>query len=201
MTRPTKHPKTGIYRLRKQIPASLQDIAAQMFGVRGEFIINFNTKDADEARQRAPAEIARRDERMNLLRTAATSEGTRLTLKQVHGLAGAFYRKEEAKWADDPGNGLLYVLSTGCQWRYVPKDLPPKSTLYGYFDLWTYHGVTDRIHHALYLQCRERVEREASPTACIIDSQSVKSAEKGGPALIRTATMQARKSRARSDIS
>ena len=98
-------------------------------------------------------------------------------------------------------NGLLYVLSTGCQWRYVPKDLPPKSTLYGYFDLWTYHGVIDRIHHTLYLQCRERVEREASPTACIIDSQSVKSAEKGGPALIRTATMQARRSMARSDIS
>ena len=98
-------------------------------------------------------------------------------------------------------NGLLYVLSTGCQWRYVPKDLPPKSTLYGYFDLWTYHGVIDRIHHTLYLQCRERVERAASPTACIIDSQSVKSAEKGGPALIRTATMQARRSMARSDIS
>ena len=79
-------------------------------------------------------------------------------------------------------NGLLYVLSTGCQWRYVPKDLPPKTTLYGYFDLWTYHGVIDRIHHTLYLQCRERLKREASPGACIIDSQSVKSAEKGGPA-------------------
>ena len=98
-------------------------------------------------------------------------------------------------------NGLLYVLSTGCQWRYVPKDLPSKTTLYGYFDLWTYHGVIDRIHHTLYLQCRERLKREASPGACIIDSQSVKSAEKGGPALIRTDTMQVRKSRARSDIS
>ena len=75
-------------------------------------------------------------------------------------------------------NGLMYVLSTGCQWRYVPKDLPPKSTLFAYFDLWTYHGVIDRIHHVLYLKCREALEREASPTACIIDSQSVKSAEK-----------------------
>lgn len=98
-------------------------------------------------------------------------------------------------------NGLLYVLSTGCQWRYVPKDFPPKTTLFGYFDLWTYHGVIDRIHHALYLQCRDRVEREASPSACIIDSQSVKGAEKGGPASIRTATMQARRSRARSGTS
>jgi putative transposase len=74
----------------------------------------------------------------------------------------------------------MYVLSTGCQWRYVPKDLPPKSTLFAYFDLWTYHGVIDRIHQALYVQCREALGRGANPTACIIDSQSVKSAEKGG---------------------
>jgi transposase len=72
------------------------------------------------------------------------------------------------------------VLSTGCQWRYVPKDLPPKSTLFGYFDLWNWDGTLDRIHHALYVQCREAMDREASPTACVIDSQSVKSAEKGG---------------------
>ena len=82
-------------------------------------------------------------------------------------------------------NGLMYVLSTGCQWRAIPKDLPPRSTIYGYFDLWTYDGTLDRIHHALYEQCREQEQREASPTAAIIDSQSVKSAEKGGPASIR----------------
>jgi transposase len=98
-------------------------------------------------------------------------------------------------------NGLMYVLSTGCQWRYLPKDLPPKGTVYGYFDLWSYEGVLDRIHHALYVQCREMAGREASPTACIIDSQSVKSAEKGGPASIRMALMRARKSRVRSAIS
>jgi transposase len=89
-------------------------------------------------------------------------------------------------------NGLMYVLSTGCQWRAVPKDLPPKSTIYEYFDLWTYDGTLERIHYALYEHCREQARREASPTAAIIDSQSVKSAEKGGPALIRTGTMQAR---------
>ncbi len=77
-------------------------------------------------------------------------------------------------------NGLMYVLSTGCQWRYVPKDLPPKSALFGYFDLWSWDGALDRIHYALYVQCREAMDREASPTACVIDSQSVKSAEKGG---------------------
>jgi transposase len=97
-------------------------------------------------------------------------------------------------------NGLMYVLSTGCQWRAIPKDLPPKSTVYDYFDLWTYDGTLDRIHHALYVQCREQEQRESSPTAAIIDSQSVKSAEKGGPALTRQATMRAKRSRARSGI-
>ena len=76
-------------------------------------------------------------------------------------------------------NGLMYVLSTGCQWRAIPKDLPPRSTIYDYFDLWSWDGTLDRIHDALYVKCREAAAREASPTAAIIDSQSVKSAEKG----------------------
>jgi len=95
-------------------------------------------------------------------------------------------------------NGLMYILSTGCQWRAIPKDLPPKSSVHDYFDLWTYDGTLERIHDALYQQCREQAQRKASPTAAIIDSQSVKSAEKGGRSLIRTATMRARRSRARS---
>ena len=45
-------------------------------------------------------------------------------------------------------NGIMYVLSTGCQWRYVPKDLPPKSTLFDYFDFWNYGGTLENIHHA-----------------------------------------------------
>ena len=77
-------------------------------------------------------------------------------------------------------NGVMYVLSTGCQWRYIPKDLPPRSTVNGYFCLWGWDGTLEKMHHALYVKCREQAEREASPTACIIDSQSVKSAEKGG---------------------
>jgi transposase len=97
-------------------------------------------------------------------------------------------------------NGLMYILSTGCQWRAIPKDLPPKSTVYDYFDLWTYDGTLQRIHHALYEQCREQAQREASPTAAIIDSQSVKSAEKGGSASMRRVTTPARKSRARSGM-
>jgi transposase len=98
-------------------------------------------------------------------------------------------------------NGLMYVLSTGCQWRAIPKDLPPRSTVYDYFDLWTWDRTLDRIHHALYVTCREQAGRVASPTAAIIDSQSVKSAEKGGGASIRMAMMRARRSRARSATS
>lgn len=97
-------------------------------------------------------------------------------------------------------NGLMYVLSTGCQWRAIPKDLPPRSTIYGYFDLWTWDRTLDRIHHFLYVSCREKAERQASPTAAIIDSQSVKSAEKGGPRSTQMASMQERRSRARSGI-
>ena len=95
-------------------------------------------------------------------------------------------------------NGLMYILSTGCQWRAIPKDLPAKSTVHRYFDLWTYDGTLQRMHHALYEQCRERACRETQPSAAIIDSQSVKSAEKGGPRSTPAAMMRARRSRARS---
>jgi transposase len=94
-------------------------------------------------------------------------------------------------------NGIMYILSTGCQWRAIPKDLPPRSTLFDYLDLWSWDGTLERVHRVLYVKCREREEREASPSAAIIDSQSVKSAEKGGRASIRMATMPERRSRAR----
>jgi transposase len=97
-------------------------------------------------------------------------------------------------------NGVMYVLSTGCQWRALPKDLPPRSTVYDYFDLWSWDGTLDRIHHVLYVKCREQVSHDASPTAAIIDSQSVKSAEKGGLRLIRPVTMRERRSKARNAI-
>ena len=76
-------------------------------------------------------------------------------------------------------NGLRYILSTGCQWAFIPKDLPPRSTLNDYFQRWDYDRTLDRIHATLYMMCRGRADREPSPTAAIIDSQSIKSAEKG----------------------
>jgi transposase len=95
-------------------------------------------------------------------------------------------------------NGVMYILSTGCQWAALPKDLPPRSTVNDYFRRWDWDRTLDRIHHALYVQCREQAKREASPTAAIIDSQSVKGAEKGGARSIRRGMTQARRSKARS---
>src|SRR6516225_3303514 len=83
--------------------------------------------------------------------------------------------------------------STGCQWHALPKDPPPKSTVHDYFDRWRYDRTLDRIHHALYVKCREQMALDASPTAAVIDSQSVKSAEKGGARSIRTPLTPARR--------
>ena len=105
------------------------------------------------------------------------------TLDRIH---HALYLKCREKAAREAS-----PTSTGCQWRALPKDLPPRSTVHDYLGLWNWDGTLDRIHHALYLKCREKAAREASPTACIIDSQSVKSAEKGGLASTATASMPA----------
>jgi transposase len=56
-------------------------------------------------------------------------------------------------------NGIMYVLSTGCQWRYIPKDLPPRSTVNGYFYRWGWDGTLQKIHHALYVNCRDQAEK------------------------------------------
>ena len=98
-------------------------------------------------------------------------------------------------------NGVMYILSTGCQGAALPKDLPPRSTVNDHLRRWDEDRTLDRIHHALYVLCREQAGREASPTAAIIDSQSVKGAEKGGAASTGRATTPARRSRARSATS
>ncbi len=95
-------------------------------------------------------------------------------------------------------NAVRYVLRTGCQWRQLPKDFPPRSTVYSYFWEWSRYGVLDRIHHALLVACREAEGREASPTAAIIDTQAVKAAEKGAAAGIPLATTRAKRSKASS---
>ena len=98
-------------------------------------------------------------------------------------------------------NAVFYVLWTGCPWKALPKDLPPRSTVWEYLDLWQWDGTLGRIHHALYVEVRETAGREASPTTAIIDSQSAKGAVKGGPRSTRPGMMQARRSPAASATS
>ena len=98
-------------------------------------------------------------------------------------------------------NAIFYVLWTGCQWKALPKDLPPKSTAHYYFMQWQWDGTLERIHHALYVAVREMEGREASPTAAIIDSQTAKGAHKGGLCSILRASTRARRSRVASGIS
>ena len=78
-------------------------------------------------------------------------------------------------------NGIFYVMRAGCPWRLVPSDLPPWGTLYRWFAALRDTGRFEAINHELVMADRERVGREASPTGAIIDSQSVKTTEAGGP--------------------
>ena len=76
-------------------------------------------------------------------------------------------------------NGLLYVLETGCQWRHLPRDLPPRSTVHGYLQRWDWDGTLEAVHHQLYVACREQAGKgpghcPGRPTAAILDSKSVK---------------------------
>ena len=94
-------------------------------------------------------------------------------------------------------NAILYVLRTGCQWRYLPEGFPNWNTVYWYFARWTDDGTWERINDHLRRQWRVQIGRDAEPSAGSIDSQSVKSTERGATA----ATTPARRSTAASATS
>ena len=77
-------------------------------------------------------------------------------------------------------NGMRYVLRTGCSWRSIPHDLPEWRSVYYYFSLWKKDGTWQRIHDSLRGDLRERMGRHRQASAGILDSQSVKTTEKGG---------------------
>jgi putative transposase len=86
-------------------------------------------------------------------------------------------------------NAIVYFVRTGCQWRNLPHDFPPWGTVHYYYRRWRLDGTWEEIHDTLRGQVRtEREGREATPSAAIIDSQSVKSTEKGGLAVTTRAS-------------
>lgn len=94
-------------------------------------------------------------------------------------------KKKGGKPAEHPlreiVNALFYILRTGCAWRSIPRDLPPKDAVYSYFRRWKKDGRFERVHDTLREEVRLASGREASPSAAVVDSKSVQTTEKGGP--------------------
>ena len=81
-------------------------------------------------------------------------------------------------------NGILYLVRSGCSWRLLPHDFPPWSTVYDYYRRFRSDGTWQKIHDSLHERVRLEAGRQASPSAAIIDSQTVKTASKGGIAVM-----------------
>ena len=98
-------------------------------------------------------------------------------------------------------NAIFYLLRSGCAWRLLPRHYPPWPTVHDYYRRWRKDGTWERIHGQLRQQLRQQMGRQATPSAAILDSQSVKTTEKGALLGLRALAMTAtRRSRGASAI-